>query len=94
MATNDYLRILRKPQAMEALGLPLSSFNLRVKQRLITSPISLGARAVGWPSSEIDSLVLAICSGATKNQIEALVIDLEHKRRTGMSVQFSAGIVK
>lgn len=94
MATNDSLRILRKPQAMEALGLPLSSFNLRVKQRLITSPISLGARAVGWPSSEIDSLVAAICSGATKNQIEALVIDLEHKRQTGMNVQFSAGIVK
>jgi prophage regulatory protein len=66
---------------METLGLPLSTLNLRVKQGLVTSPIPLGARAVGWPSSEIDTLVKAICTGANNDQLSALVIKLELGRK-------------
>ena len=81
MNTYTPLRILRKPQAMQALGLPLSTFNLRVRQRLITKPISLGARAVGWPSSEIEALVNEICRGASRERVGELVIELERRRK-------------
>ena len=89
MTTSVSLRILRKPQAMEALGLPLSTFNLRVKQRLVTAPVSLGSRSVGWPSTDIDALVQAICKGASNSQITALVHTLELERKTNLSPHLS-----
>lgn len=80
--------IVRKQQAMEALKLPISTFNLHVKKRLITRPISLGGRAVGWPLSEIDALIRARNAGANTDQIRELVQSLERERTSGRQLIF------
>ena len=43
---------------------------------------SLGARAVGWPSDEIDLLIAAWIAGNTDDEIRALVTKLEANRKS------------
>lgn len=42
-------RILRKPEVKATTGLSGSSIDRMVKSGVFPKPISLGARAVGWP---------------------------------------------
>jgi len=46
--------ILRLPKVKERTGLSRSSIYLKISQGSFPKPVSLGARAVGWISSEID----------------------------------------
>lgn len=56
---------------------------LRISQGLWTRPVSLGARAVGWPAAEVAALNAARISGKTDDQIRALVLELEAARLAG-----------
>ncbi len=47
--------ILRLPLVKTRTGLSRSTIYLRVKEGSFPKPVSLGARAVGWLESEIDS---------------------------------------
>jgi prophage regulatory protein len=49
--------ILRLPAVKSESGLSRSTIYLRISQKLWTKPVSLVARAVGWPSDEIRVLV-------------------------------------
>ena len=51
--TNMATAILRLPEVKARTGLSRSSIYLRVKQGTFPTPISLGARAVGWPDTDI-----------------------------------------
>lgn len=53
----------------------------RVADQLLTSPVSLGGRAVGWPSHELDAISAAILAGKTEDEIRALVRKLEVDRK-------------
>lgn len=46
--------ILRLPAVKQRTGLSRSTIYLRVAQGTFPSPISLGARAVGWVESEVE----------------------------------------
>ena len=46
--------ILRLPKVKERTGLSRSSIYLKISQGLFPKPVSLGARAVGWISTEVD----------------------------------------
>ena len=46
--------ILRLPAVKSRTGLSRSTIYLRVKEGTFPSPISLGARAVGWIDAEIE----------------------------------------
>ena len=46
--------ILRLPQVSELTGLSRSTIYMRIAQGLFPKPVSLGSRAVGWRSSEVD----------------------------------------
>ena len=48
--------ILRMPAVKTESGLSRSTIYLRVSQGLWTKPVSLGYRAVGWPSDEVEAL--------------------------------------
>lgn len=74
--------ILRLSAVRIQSGLSRSTIYLRIAQGLWTKPISLGARAVGWPSSEIDTLNAARISGKSDEEIRALVVKLEAARKT------------
>lgn len=46
--------ILRLPAVKSRTGLSRSTIYLRIKEGTFPTPISLGARAVGWIDSEIE----------------------------------------
>jgi prophage regulatory protein len=74
--------ILRLPAVKSQSGLSRSTVYLRISQGLWTKPISLGARAVGWPSSEVTAINAARIAGKSDDEICALVVKLEAARKT------------
>jgi len=74
--------IIRLPTVIAHTGLSRSTIYLRIKQGSFPAPVSLGARAVGWPSTDIDALNNARIAGKSENEVRALVIDLEKERKS------------
>ncbi|KTC87022.1 helix-turn-helix transcriptional regulator [Legionella brunensis] len=73
--------ILRLPAVKISSGLPRSTLYLRISQGLWTKPISLGARAVGWPANEISALNAARIAGKSNDEVRDLVKQLEAARK-------------
>jgi len=73
--------ILRLPAVKSESGLSRSTIYLRIAQGLWTKPVSLGARAVGWPSNEVAALNAARIAGKTDDEIRTLVAKLEAARK-------------
>jgi prophage regulatory protein len=73
--------ILRIPTVKSESGLSRSTIYLRVSQGLWTKPVSLGARAVGWPSDEVEAINAARIAGNTDDEIRILVAKLEAARK-------------
>ncbi len=71
---------LRRKQLESILGVCRSSIYNLITNRLLTRPVSLGLRSVGWPSYEIDAIFAARVAGKTDNEIKALVSKLEAAR--------------
>ena len=74
--------IYRLPAVKYESGLSRSTIYLRIAQGLWTKPVSLGARAVGWPSNEVAALNSARIAGKTDEEIRTLVVKLEAARKT------------
>ena len=72
----DALTILRRKQVEAESGYSRSTIYLRITQGLWTKPISLGARAVGWPAEEVTTLNAARVSGLTEDEIRCVVTKL------------------
>lgn len=73
--------ILRIPAVKSQSGLSRSTIYLRIAQGLWTKPVSLGARAVGWPSDEVAAINAARIAGKTDEEVRALVVKLEAVRK-------------
>ena len=73
--------ILRIPAVKSESGLSRSTIYLRIAQGLWTKPVSLGARAVGWPSDEVAAINAARIAGKTDEEVRALVEKLEMARK-------------
>jgi prophage regulatory protein len=76
--------ILRMPAVKIESGLSRSTIYLRVSQGLWTKPVSLGYRAVGWPSDEVEALNAARIAGKTDDEIRDLVAKMEAARKDAM----------
>ena len=74
--------ILRIPAVKSESGLSRSTIYLRIAQGLLTKPVSLGARAVGWPSEEIAAINAARIAGKTDEEVRTLVLKLEVARKS------------
>jgi len=74
--------ICRLPTVISESGLSRSTIYLRISQGLYTSQVSLGPRAVGWPSSEVTAINAARIAGKTDEEIRALVVKLEAARKS------------
>lgn len=75
--------ILRRKQVQSRIGLSRSTLYLRIAEGTFTKPVSLGARAVGWPAHEVAALNAARIAGKPDAEIRALVTQLEVARKTG-----------
>ena len=73
--------ILRIPAVKSESGLSRSTIYLRIAQGLWTKPVSLGARAVGWPSDEVAAINAARIAGKTDEEVRALVAKLQAARK-------------
>ena len=72
--------IYRLSQVKIETGLPRSTIYLRIQQGLLTKPISLGGRSVGWPASEISQINAARVAGKSNEEIKSLVCELQKQR--------------
>ncbi len=73
--------ILRLPAVLAGTGLSRSTIYLRIAQGVFTHPVSLGARAVGWPAHEVTAINAARIAGRTEAQMRELVSELEAARK-------------
>jgi prophage regulatory protein len=73
-------RILRLPKALEQSGYSRSTLYQRIADGLWTRPVSIGARAVGWPDFEVSSLIAACIAGKSDADIRELVAKLQAQR--------------
>ena len=74
--------ILRLPDIKTSTGLSRSTIYLRIAQGVFTKPVSLGGRAVGWPSNEVVALNAARIAGKSDAEVRDLVVKLEAARKT------------
>jgi prophage regulatory protein len=74
--------ILRLPAVKTSNGLSRSTLYLRIAHGLFTKPVSLGGRAVGWPSNEVAALNAARIAGKSDAEVRDLVVKLEAARKT------------
>jgi prophage regulatory protein len=73
--------IQRLPNIVGDTGLSRSTIYLRIKQGLFPKPVSLGGRAVGWPTNDVTALNAARIAGKTDADIRGLVIRLQEARK-------------
>lgn len=74
------LIILRRKQVEAAMGYSRSTIYLRIAQGLLTKPVSIGPRAVGFPAGEVEAINAARIAGKSDNEIRSLVRELHAKR--------------
>jgi prophage regulatory protein len=74
--------IFRLPAVLRERGRSRSSHYLDIQQGLFTPPVSIGARAVGWPADEVAALNDARIAGKSDDEIRALVVELETARKS------------
>ena len=73
--------ILRRKQVQIRIGLSRSTLYLRIAEGTFIKPVSLGARAVGWPAHEVAALNAARIAGKPDAEIRELVTKLEAARK-------------
>lgn len=81
MGTNNKPRvILRRPQVQARTGYSRSTIYQQIADGLWTHPVAMGARAVGWPESEVEAINAARIAGRPEDDIRELVQRLEAAR--------------
>ena len=78
--------IYRLPDVKASIGLSRSTLYSWIKNGLFVRPISLGARSVGWLSTEVQALINARVCGKSEAEIKALVTQLEAQRQLARGV--------
>jgi prophage regulatory protein len=84
--------ILRLPAVLRKRGRSRSAHYIDIQQGLFTRPVSIGARAVGWPEHEVAALNAARIAGKSDDQIRVMVAQLEAARKT-LPLRLSQGSV-
>lgn len=75
------MALLRLPALKAETGKGRSTLYSDIQRGLLTKPVALGARAVGWPSDEIQALNAARIAGKSEHEIQQLVKRLEAARK-------------
>jgi len=73
--------VLRFPSVQSETGLSRTTVHRRIHDGLFPRPVSLGAKAVGWPAAEIAALNAARIAGKSNEEVRALVRRLHAARK-------------
>lgn len=79
------LKILRKRDICALMGNPPSTFYLKIKAGLMTKPVLIGLRSVGWPEYEGEEINAAYIAGKSDDEIRDLVKSLHAQRRQAVN---------
>jgi len=77
--------IIRKFEARKRFGHSHTTWHQRINDGLVPPPISLGGRAVGYISSELDAVMAALIAGKSESQIKEIVSSLVERRQDAIS---------
>lgn len=73
--------IWRLPTVKAECGKGRTTIYADINRGLMTKPVRLGVRSVGWPADEVRALNAARIAGKSLPEIQALVKRLEEARR-------------
>lgn len=80
--TNNYQpRLIRRLEVIQLTGLSKSTLYNRINDGLFIPPISLGARAVAFVASEVDTVIKAMIAEQPPAEIKLLVSSLIQQRK-------------
>lgn len=79
MMTN---KLLRLPHVLELRGKSRSAHYDDIQKGLMTPPVNLGGRSVGWPEREISAINAALIAGKSESEIKELVRKLVSDRKS------------
>jgi len=74
------LSIQRKPDVLKQLGISATTLHARIQTNKFPPPINLGGRAVGWLSSEVETVIAAMAANVNDYKLEQVVDYLLEKR--------------
>ncbi|MBL4796601.1 MAG: AlpA family phage regulatory protein [Oleispira sp.] len=74
-------KIVRRPEVLKLLQLSRSSLYKKIENGLWPAPISLGARAKAWISTENEKVLSAMIAGQSQEEIRELVKRLTKDRQ-------------
>jgi prophage regulatory protein len=83
MMTN---KLLRLPHVLELRGKSRSAHYDDIQRGLMTPPVNLGGRSVGWPEYEITAINAALIAGKSETEIKELVKKLTADRKSSCEV--------
>lgn len=75
------INIQRISAIQKQLGISRSTCYNFISKGLLPKPIKVGPRAVGWPSSEIETILIARIAGKSDEEIMQIVSQIECKRK-------------
>ena len=75
------LQIMRKPQALNMLGISKSNFHNKINAGLLPTGITLGSNSTGYFKHEITAVLVAMATGKNQDEIKELVISLIDQRQ-------------
>jgi prophage regulatory protein len=82
MITDKFYQLIRRPEVLTLTARSKSALQLDEKAGVFCPPIAIGDRAVAYLKHEVEAIIQARIKGQTKEQIEALVIELIKQRKT------------
>jgi prophage regulatory protein len=75
------MRLLRLPDACAVTGYRRSALYEQIKRGLIPRPVNITAKSVAWVEDELDAINRARVAGKSDDEIRALVVKLEERRK-------------
>lgn len=73
--------LLRKNEVLASQGFKKSTLHKQINEGVFPPPVSIGPRAVAWPSNEVEQITNARIAGKSPEQLKVLVEDLVAKRQ-------------
>lgn len=73
--------MIRLSDVLQMTGWGRSTHYNRINDGLFIKPVSLGARAAGYPLNEVEQILSYMIAGKTQDEIRQLVSHLENNRQ-------------
>jgi len=74
------ISLLPMKAATAATRMSRATFYSRIREGLMPRPVKVGERLSAWPDHEIEAINAATIAGKSRDEIRALVTDLERQR--------------